>query len=237
MRFVFCTVWLFVLGACANQITLRSGIKNVGLDPSYPEKESIRAMIQPFSDSLSAQMGEIIGRADTSFDLAYPNSNLMNWAADALLQQETQAVKMREPVVVLLNAGGLRSSLNRGNITVGDLFKLMPFDNVVAWVRLPVQCLPEIEKNLAQQAKGVALANARFEKGKFIVQNLLPEHTHITFITSDYLVFGGDNMQFFMQPGSTEPPTITQRNLRDVLINAVKQQGTLLNRTEKRYIP
>jgi 2',3'-cyclic-nucleotide 2'-phosphodiesterase (5'-nucleotidase family) len=234
MRFVFCTVWLFVLGACANQITLRSGIKNVGLDPSFPEKESIRAMIQPFSDSLSAQMGEIIGRADTSFDLSYPNSNLMNWAADAILQQETQTVKLREPVIVLLNAGGLRSSINRGAITVGDLYKLMPFDNVVAWVRLPVERISDIEKNLAQQAKGVALANARFEKGKLIIDGLLPEHTHVTFITSDYLAFGGDKMTFFLQPESVN---ISQRNMRDVFINAVKQQGTLTNRTEKRYIP
>lgn len=234
MRFVFSIVWLFVLGACANQITLRSGIKNVGLDPSFPEKESIRAMIQPFSDSLSAQMGEIIGRADTSFDLSYPNSNLMNWAADAILQQETQNVKLREPVIVLLNAGGLRSSINRGAITVGDLYKLMPFDNVVAWVRLPVERIPEIEKNITQQAKGVALANARFEKGKLIIDGLLPEHTHITFITSDYLAFGGDKMTFFLQPESVN---ISQRNMRDVFIQAVKQQGTLTNRTEKRYIP
>ena len=141
---------------------------------------------------------------------------------------------MREPVVVLLNAGGLRSSINRGEITVGDLYKLMPFDNVVAWVRLPVERISEIEKNLSQQAKGVALSNARFEKGKLTVSNLLPEHTHITFITSDYLAFGGDKMTFFLQPESVN---ISRRNMRDVFIQAVKQQGTLTNRTEKRYIP
>jgi 2',3'-cyclic-nucleotide 2'-phosphodiesterase (5'-nucleotidase family) len=183
MRLVLLAFGLFVIGACSHNIRLHSATKNMGLDQSYASKVEISSMIQPYSDSLTAEMGEVIGRADTSFDLAYPNSNLMNWAADALLQQETQAVKMREPVVVLLNAGGLRSSINRGEITVGDLYKLMPFDNVVAWVRLPVERIPEIEKNLSQQAKGVALSNARFEKGKLTVSNLLPEHTHITFIT------------------------------------------------------
>ena len=234
MRLVLLAFGLFVIGACSHNISLHSGTKNVGLDQSYASKMEISSMIQSYSDSLTVEMGEVIGRADTSFDLAYPNSNLMNWAADALLQQETQAVKMREPVVVLLNAGGLRSSINRGEITVGDLYKLMPFDNVVAWVRLPVERIPEIEKNLSQQAKGVALANARFEKGKLIIDGLLPEHTHITFITSDYLAFGGDKMTFFLQPESVN---ISQRNMRDVFIQAVKQQGTLTNRTEKRYIP
>jgi len=234
MRLVFGVFWLWVLGACSHKINLHSGTKNVGLDQSYASKMEISSMIQPYSDSLTAEMGEVIGRADTSFDLSYPNSNLMNWAADALLQQETQTVKLREPVIVLLNAGGLRSSINRGAITVGDLYKLMPFDNVVAWVRLPVERIPEIEKNLTQQAKGVALANARFEKGKLIIDGLLPEHTHITFITSDYLAFGGDKMTFFLQPESVN---ISQRNMRDVFIQAVKQQGSLTNRTEKRYIP
>lgn len=234
MRLVLLAFGLFVSGACSHNISLHSGTKNMGLDQSYAPSIEIRSMIQPYSDSLTAEMGEVIGRADTSFDLTYPNSNLMNWAADALLQQETQAVKMREPVVVLLNAGGLRSSINRGEITVGDLYKLMPFDNVVAWVRLPVERIPEIEKNLSQQAKGAALSNARFEKGKLTVSNLLPEHTHITFITSDYLAFGGDKMTFFLQPESVN---VSQRTMRDVFIQAVKQQGTLTNRTEKRYIP
>ncbi|MFM7386534.1 MAG: 5'-nucleotidase C-terminal domain-containing protein [Bacteroidota bacterium] len=234
MRLVFWVFWLWVLGACSHKINMHSRTKNLGLDQSYASKMEISSMIQPYSDSLTAEMGEVIGRADTSFDLSYPNSNLMNWAADAILQQETQTVKLREPVIVLLNAGGLRSSINRGEITVGDLYKLMPFDNVVAWVRLPVERIPEIEKNLTQQAKGVALANATFQKGTLKVSNLLPEHTHIHVITSDYLAFGGDKMTFFLQPESVN---ISQRNMRDVFIQAVKQQGTLTNRTEKRYIP
>ncbi|MFM7724375.1 MAG: hypothetical protein ACKO7O_06250, partial [Bacteroidota bacterium] len=104
MRLVFWVFWLWILGACSNKINVHSGTKNVGLDQSYASKMEISSMIQPYSDSLTAEMGEVIGRADTSFDLSYPNSNLMNWAADALLQQETQTVKLREPVIVLLNA-------------------------------------------------------------------------------------------------------------------------------------
>lgn len=234
MHRAFVAVGLCIAVSCTHKLQLNSHIKNVGLDQSYPSKIEVASIIQPYSDSLTAEMGEVIGRADTSFDLSYPNSNLMNWAADAIFQQETQTVKLREPVIVLLNAGGLRSSINRGAITVGDLYKLMPFDNVVAWVRLPVERIPEIEKNLSQQAKGVALANATFEKGTIKVNNLLPEHTHINVITSDYLALGGDKMTFFLQPESVN---ISQRNMRDVFIQAVKQQGTLTNRTEKRFIP
>lgn len=234
MRFWSFLVLYLVLSGCAHRLSIHKESTNVGMDSSYPAENSIQQIIQPYTDSLAEEMSVVLGKADTSFDISFPNSNLMNWAADALLQQETQHVKLKDPAIVLLNAGGLRSSLNPGNITVGDMYKLMPFDNVVAWVRLPVERIPEIEQNLAVQAKGVALSNARFEKGKLIVSSLLPTHTHFIVITSDYLANGGDKMSFFLQPESVN---ISNRNMRDVFITAVKQQGTLVNRSDKRYIP
>ena len=165
MRFWSFLVLYLVLSGCAHRLSIHKESTNVGMDASYPAENSIQQIIQPYTDSLAEEMSVVLGKADTSFDISFPNSNLMNWAADALLQQETQHVKLKDPAIVLLNAGGLRSSLNPGNITVGDMYKLMPFDNVVAWVRLPVERIPGIEQNLAVQAKGVALSNARFEQG------------------------------------------------------------------------
>jgi 2',3'-cyclic-nucleotide 2'-phosphodiesterase (5'-nucleotidase family) len=158
----------------------------------------------------------------------------MNWATDALLLQETQTVRLAEPVICILNAGGLRASLNKGPITVGDVFKLMPFDNSVAWVRLPVSRIEAIETFMKNQSKGVPLANARFEKGKLTIQGLNETHTHFWVITSDYLAQGGDKMTFFLTPESFQ---LKPKNLRDVFIEEVKRQGTLVNNTEKRFIP
>jgi len=179
-------------------------------------------------------MGEVIGMADTSFEVVIPSSNLMNWATDALFLQETQTVRLAEPVICILNAGGLRASLNKGPITVGDLFKLMPFDNSVAWVRLPVSRIEAIETFMKNQSKGVPLANARFEKGKLTIHGLTENHTHFWVITSDYLAQGGDKMTFFLTPESYQ---LKPKNLRDVFIEEVKRQGTLVNNTEKRFIP
>jgi 2',3'-cyclic-nucleotide 2'-phosphodiesterase (5'-nucleotidase family) len=179
-------------------------------------------------------MGEVIGMADTSFEVVFPSSNLMNWATDALLLQETKTVRLAEPVICILNAGGLRASLNKGPITVGDLFKLMPFDNSVAWVRLPVSRIEAIETFMKNQPKGVPLANARFEKGKLTIQGLNETHSHFWVITSDYLAQGGDKMTFFLAP---EAYQLKPKNLRDVFIEEVKRQGTLVNNTEKRFVP
>jgi 2',3'-cyclic-nucleotide 2'-phosphodiesterase (5'-nucleotidase family) len=227
---------LLVAGAlsCSYQVNISSTSKNVRVDTSIQAVQQIEQFIVPYRDSLALQMGEIIGKADTSFEVVFPSSNLMNWATDALLLQETETVRLSEPVICILNAGGLRASLNKGPITVGDLFKLMPFDNSVAWVRLPVSRIEAIETFMKNQPKGVPLANARFEKGKLMIQGLNETHTHFWVITSDYLAQGGDKMSFFLTPESYQ---LKPKNLRDVFIEEVKRQGTLVNNTEKRFIP
>ena len=229
---------LLVAGAlsCSYQVNISSPSKNIRVDTSVQAVQQIEQFIVPYRDSLALQMGEIIGTADTSFEVVFPSSNLMNWATDALFLQETQKEtgRLAEPVICILNAGGLRASLNRGPITVGDLFKLMPFDNSVAWVRLPVSRIEAIETFMKNQPKGVPLANARFEKGKLMIQGLNEKHTHFWVITSDYLAQGGDKMTFFLTPESFQ---LKPKNLRDVFIEEVKRQGTLVNNTEKRFIP
>jgi hypothetical protein len=87
---------------------------------------------------------------------------------------------------------------------------------------------------MKNQPKGVPLANARFEKGKLTIQGLNETHTHFWVITSDYLAQGGDKMTFFLAPESFQ---LQPKNLRDVFIEEVKRQGTLVNNTEKRFIP
>jgi 2',3'-cyclic-nucleotide 2'-phosphodiesterase (5'-nucleotidase family) len=233
-KLVLCALVAAGTLGCSFKAHVSATSKNLGVDSNVDGTDHIEQFIVPYRDSLALQMGEVIGMADTSFEVVFPSSNLMNWATDALLLQETQTVRLAEPVICILNAGGLRASLNKGPITVGDLFKLMPFDNSVAWVRLPVSRIEAIETFMKNQPKGVPLANARFEKGKLTIQGLNETHTDFWVITSDYLAQGGDKMTFFLAP---EAYQLKPKNLRDVFIEEVKRQGTLVNNTEKRFVP
>ena len=233
-KLVLCILLVAGTLGCSYQAHISATSKNIGVDSKAEGGQEIEQYITPYRDSLSIQMGEVIGMADTSFEVVFPSSNLMNWATDALLLQETQTIRLSEPVICILNTGGLRASLNKGPITVGDLFKLMPFDNSVAWVRLPISRIEEMETYMINQPKGVPISNARFEKGKLMIQGLNNTHTHFWVITSDYLAQGGDKMTFFLSPESYQ---LTPKNLRDVFIEAVKRQGTLINNSEKRFIP
>ena len=231
---ILCTLVVAGIVGCSYKAHVASSSTNIGLNPNIRDLADIEQFILPYRDSLSAEMGVIIGQADTSFEVIAPSSNLMNWATDALLLQETQMVRLSEPVICILNTGGLRSSLNKGPITIGDLYKLMPFDNSVAWVRLPISRLDAIEEFMKNQPKGVPIANAHFELGTLSINGLNETHTHFWVITSDYLALGGDKMSFFLNPVDYQLKAL---NLRDVFIAEVKRQGTLINNTEKRFIP
>ena len=222
------------LSACSYHLQVDGKLGRVVIDESQNADSSILTLIQPYKDSLVSQMSEIIGKADTSFELGTPCSNLMNWSADALFVQETQNVRLSEPIFCLLNAGGLRSSLSKGDLTVGDLYKLMPFDNTVTWVRLPLSRIEAIENFMKNQPKGVPLANATFNHGKLMINGLNENHTHFWVITSDYLAQGGDKMTFFLNPESLN---VKSKTLRDVFIDEVRRQGTLISNLEIRFIP
>jgi hypothetical protein len=229
-------IYIIILGAslwaCSSHLVLHQVPSIVPIGKERSVDSVLQSFIKPYSDSLAKSMNLIIANSDQDFIIERPCSNLMNWAADALLVHETRAVKLSQPVFCLLNTGGLRSGLNKGAITIGDLFKLMPFDNQVAWVQLPVSALPQIAYYL-EQSGGEPLANARLENGKLTINGLNDTHEFVWLITSDYLAKGGDKMQFFKLAQSIQ---IKSSTLRSVFIEEAQIQGNLISNSEKRII-
>ncbi len=133
--------------------------------------------------------------------------------------------------ICLLNTGGLRSSFGAGKLTLADFYKLMPFDNRVVWLHLPVSKIPDIE-NYLKHSGGEPIANCSFKNGKLDIPSLLPNHQYIWVLTSDFLANGGDKMNFFLGLEKEETPIL----LRDILIASAYLQDTLILDPQVRYI-
>lgn len=209
-----------------------SGYNNqlLPIEKGYSETTELEKEIIPYRDSVEWEMNKVIAVADTNFVVERPNGNLNNWCADALLTHQTKNVRITAPVISLLNTGGLRATINKGNVTVGDLFKVMPFDNSVVWVRMPVEVIPEIADYLTKSG-GEPISGASLKKGHLYVNGVDEKTKEIIIITSDYLVNGGDKMYFFQKAIEV---IHTGRLLRDCLITEAKEQGTLINNSEIR---
>lgn len=225
--------WGAGLMACSSANIIVSSNSELVSNSETRTFNRIDSLIEPFSDSVKNQMEEVIAVAEVDFLVnKKPSGNLSNWVADAVFVNQTRTVRMAEPIFCLLNTGGIRSTINKGNVTIGDIYKVMPFDNTVVWVRMPIESLNEIEAYLLKKG-GDPISNAVLRGNSLELNGLLDRHTHVWIITSDYLMNGGDSMKFFEK--STEKND-TGKLLRDVLLEEARTQGSLFNDTSNRMI-
>ena len=213
----------FVFYACSHQFTVNTSPNKRSIEGKIIEDSTVSKLVRPYKDSMDKVMNAVIGYTDEDMISKRPSSNLMNWAADAILSHQTRDKRLSEPVMVLLNTGGLRSSFGKGAITLGDVYKLMPFDNQIVWARFPKSALSEISNYLVKSG-GEPIANAKLKDGKILLDSTPDEFTHFWVITSDYLLNGGDKMDFFKTRVETNETGIL---IRDVFIDAVKEQVNL----------
>lgn len=217
------------LWACSSHLVVNGNTNKEPVAQAIVSDSSMVSFIKPYKDSLDKRMNEVLAQAEVDFIVQRPASNLMNWVANALYTNQTKTVRLSQPVVCLLNTGGIRSSIGKGNVTLGDIYKVMPFDNTVVWVELPIEVLPEIETYLLKSG-GEPMANLSLKEGKLSILSSPENPTHFWVITSDYLMNGGDKMTFFTKRTNVNE---TGKLLRDVLIEEAKSQWKLTNYDEK----
>jgi 2',3'-cyclic-nucleotide 2'-phosphodiesterase (5'-nucleotidase family) len=230
-KFIFIICVGASLLACSSHIVIEPS--RVPITPQNETSEKTEEIIKPFRDSMTSIMSEIIAKADTNFVAQRPSSNLMNWVADAIFIQQTQNVRLATPAICLLNTGGIRSSLGKGDITLGDFYKVMPFDNTIVWIELPIETLDDIAAYVAKTA-GEPISNCKVEKGKLKLNSMREGAKTCIVITSDYLANAGDKMDFLKKGKVINQ---TGKLMRDVLIDHAKQEGVLISNTEVRFIP
>jgi len=214
------------LAACSSVNTYRVNSERIDIVTIDAAPNTLDSLVQPYKDSVQNEMSEVLALADTNFfNVRKPSGNLNNWVADAIFVNQTRNVRLSEPTFCLLNTGGIRSTLNKGEITKSDIYKLMPFDNEIVWVKLPIDALKDIEEYLFLKG-GEPISNAEMNAKHLEINGIRKESTHFWVITSDYLMNGGDNMRFFEKRVEVMYP---QRLLRDALLEEAKSQGTLIS--------
>ncbi len=103
---------------------------------SAKEDKTVKDMISPYKAQLDAEMNVVLGVVAEDMNKAKPNSNLGNWFAD-LLQNIANIEYEGYVDFAVQNYGGLRvPTVAKGDLTVGDIYEVMPFDNNLVVLRL-----------------------------------------------------------------------------------------------------
>lgn len=216
--------------ACSSVTTISVSAENVPITNEYERSNKIDSIISPYRTTLAEEMEEVMAIADQEFTKGRPNGSLNNWAADAILASQRLRSEIQIPTFCLLNFGGLRNPISKGEVTLSDLYKLMPFDNEIVCVELPISSIQDIEEYL-KLSGGEPIAGARLVKGKLKIDNFDVHTESVLVVTSDYLFNGGDKMLFFENSISKYDTGIL---LRDAMINQAKMQERLVWNDEER---
>ena len=216
--------------ACSSSLHQVTPVDSTSINSDMGSDVTMDSLIAPYSRALSAEMNVILGKSASDFTVGRPSSILGNWTTDALLQFAKDSMQLKDlPVIVLLNTGGLRASLSKGDITVGDIYKLMPFDNTLVILKCKRDILDEVQAYLYKTG-GEPISGMVINRG---VLSLVPmtESEEIYIVTSDFLANGGDKMDFLKQATETR---LTGILMRDIFMNAVKKQQILIGSSEER---
>lgn len=238
MRYIwYCTALLIILIACQpkGQIYETSGETIAIADTTY-KNEKLEKIIAPYRADMALKMNQVIGYTSENVNHNRDSieSDLGNWVADVVFEvgfHFLRSIKKESQNIdcfALLNKGGLRAPINQGNITVGNIYELMPFDNEIVIVKLgPEQITELIEYLLVNNGQPLsnAILTVNNEVTKLIFGNKLYSFLEPVYvITSNYLANGGDHMTFFE---SNTEVIQTGVLVRDALLNYFDSNDTI----------
>ena len=193
--------------------------------------------LKEYSELLDKEMNEVINTSELNMEIGCPEGLLGNFIADLTLIS-TIKENNNTSYFCVLNNGGIRTSLPKGEITIGKIYEVMPFDNEIVILDLEHEQMIALfnyikNRSLINDSRkaGVPVSGIRMNingskiSRVFIGVEEYNEHKSYKLITTDYLANGGDNMDFLKDALNT---TLTGVLLRDAIINyiaALKMQN------------
>lgn len=206
---------------------------------------SIENFIKPYSIHINKTLDSTL--AFNPFDLDKTdgelNTAIGNLMADIVLEQANPIFKSRtgeEIDLVLLNHGGIRSSIPKGAVTARTAYSVMPFENEVVVVELSGQKVKEmltyLESNrTAHPLSGISIVvNKDYKVTEATIgKEDIDDNKNYFVATSDYLQQGGDNMNFFQDPVNLYR---TDYKIRNALIDFFEKIDTIKTARDNRYI-
>lgn len=188
---------------------------------------SIANFLTPYRQGVDRSMNEVLTHSTGLIEKGQPDGPLNDLLTDALLQQATQ--RYGKPIDCShLNYGGIRDNLPKGDITIGSVFGVMPFDNQLVVLTLKGDMLQQLFNHFAKDNKLVVgglrakVRNGQVQDVTFTNGRTLQPSETYTVAMSDYIANGGDNASFLQNPVKRENINYL---IRDALIDYFRQQG------------
>lgn len=193
------------------------------------EDDEAKAIYEKYLAELEPILGEVLGTTDkelTHDKMEEGTSVLGAWVCDV----------MREEVgteIAITNGGGLRTSIEAGDITMGEIYEVMPFDNTLVKMNLKGSDLKKaIENGIGNDSIGwVQVSGLKVyydltrDFGDRITAMVMPDGKNVdmnveySVVTNDFMFTGGDQYDF----SGASNVVNTQVLIRDALVSELRE--------------
>ncbi len=205
------------------------------IDSNLENDQQIAALIAPFVTDLRNRMNMVIAYSENEIDRGRPEGPLNNLSADIVRFRAIR--ELGKPVEIgVVNYGGLRAPLPKGNITVGNVYELMPFENFISVLELTGHQVQIMANQIAARG-GEPVSGIRFriENGRAVDilvghQPLQSDKTYLV-ATNSFMADGGDGVSVFTEAiERTDLPVL----IRDAMIEYIRVKRLLDYQLEQR---
>ncbi len=217
----------------------------IRLDPTLAPDDSVAAFIKPYHDHVNEVLDTPLAYAPAELnkkdgDL---NSSLGNLMADIVLEQADSLSHRQTGIGVdftLLNFGGIRSIISAGPVTERTSYEVMPFENTIYLVSMRGKAIRDLVSFLvadrtAHPIAGMQIvlnADGSLQSVNIGGEPFDEERTYLV-ATSNYLVSGGNGMEFFNQATDARD---TGYRIRNAMTDFFRQTDTLRATVDNRFI-
>ncbi len=242
--YIFCLVGLLM--SCQNQPELvKIKGQQMAIDSNLTKENSLDEYIEPYRNAIQEEMNRPLSYTNKAmFKSDNPlNTAIGNMMADAVFEMANPIFKSRHKDSidgVLLNYGGIRSGINQGVISTRTAYNIMPFENMVVVAELDAESIKAMINYLAknQVAHPISNIQLRIKNNSEILDfkiNGKPINDDKTYLiaTSDYLLQGGDNMNFFK---NAKQVYSLDYKLRNLFIDYFIKHDTISATADQRFI-
>lgn len=218
--------------------------KEIGITDKNSEVAEIENFIKPYRDKIDADLNKVLANAPETLDKSGEWQTPMgNFLADITFEKSNKVFQMREKKsidICLLNHGGIRSIIPKGNVTARTAYEVMPFENSAIVIGLKADQILEmisyiISEKKPHPLKGLTFTIDKNNQPQHILVNRkgLDDNTIYYVVTSDYLSNGGDNMLFFKKGVAQFD---LNYKLRNIIIDYFTENKTIVANKDIRII-
>lgn len=194
------------------------------ISAQLPKDSELISLTAPYRDSMNKIMSTVVGVAGETLERKQPESNLGNFMADMMLYAGNKLFGDTVDAA-FVNYHGMRITvIPKGEVTVGKIFELMPFQNLVV--------LQRVKGDVLQQFLDLTAAEGGWPVAGIKMQIVNKKATNVSvndkpldpakfynIVNSDYIATGGDNASMLQ----SIPHESSGYLMRDAIFDYIKE--------------